>query len=626
MNPVTQPFSMMGAGMPEDADEQQLSSMLPSGMAMPLPQVQPPDINPGMAAGSGMLAALQGQAGNPYVQQQMQMQNQMFQAQAQQFKMLQQAQKMEIERRKEATRNAELPLKTAEMLDKINTPAASQIAAAERARYLKGVLKIDVDPRDLVAEKDLKEKDRDLIHSMLITMPPGSMDFSNIKAAFPNVPDRHLVAMKRALDDPMGRAAMGIKIDDPETMVLKLTAEKVTAFRKGNPQFDDDEIYAYAAEAFKTLTGQGNILRPGGRAIFTATDAEKTTMFPALLKYAQERKLQADIARKGQNLEQLAQRLADLTREGKGNSAEALMIRQQMNMVPGGIVPISAHGGQQAKGDLPLGPVTPQPAPAPVSGPLAPAVPGVTQPSGLPSPTGASKEPSISNDEAGGLGLPAYTSASDAKRIAQERGLVPKTAAQRQVIDNINASMAILDSIEKDLTGLSKIRSTKEMFTQAPGRFWDINLQNNPKANAAYTRMEGSLAKIARSLGEVGTLAEGDIDRARSLWPILTPKVQVGWPPVVMPDRDETVALKFKGLRELFTEIKNRTALPEGSKPFRGDVYQAITGGAQSTPQPQAGPLQAPAQQPPSDWRKKLKSSGFSDDEIEQYGKLKGLK
>jgi hypothetical protein len=81
--------------------------------------------------------------------------------------------------------------------------------------------------------------------------------------------------------------------------------------------------------------------------------------------------------------------------------------------------------------------------------------------------------------------------------------------------------------------------------------------QTNQDAVQFNSLAEGTLAPIIRALGEKGTLAEGDVKRARQLIPTL------GAGLTGLPDTPETARNKLKQLRDLMLDIETRAA---GSK------------------------------------------------------------
>ena len=147
--------------------------------------------------------------------------------------------------------------------------------------------------------------------------------------------------------------------------------------------------------------------------------------------------------------------------------------------------------------------------------------------------------------EAGALGVPYGTT------HGQATGAVSLTAAQRTKMDAQASVLALVDKLEKDigLSGATAPTDPVGRLWQTPYRLYEIYGQGNPKLAALHTRMEGTLALIVRSLGEVGTLTDQDIERARKLQPVLGP----------IPDTDAVIQEKISGLRDLVREVASRT-------------------------------------------------------------------
>lgn len=218
----------------------------------------------------------------------------------------------------------------------------------------------------------------------------------------------------------------------------------------------------------------------------------------------------------------------------------------------------------------------------------------------------------VSPEQAGAMGVAPGTPVEEAIRQNLALGGRAMTAQQRNQRDSALTATAVIESIEKDLVQLSKIPDWQSRFTEAPSRWLDVVLQRgDPRVSAAYSRIEGSLAKIIRALGEVGTLTEGDVQRARELWPVIVPsitttKVIGGFPfptGVQIPDTDAVVAQKFQGLRELLVDMANRTGLPLGQTPWKGtpeQLHEAITGGRSMPGQGGVIPSEKPTSTPPT--------------------------
>ena len=120
--------------------------------------------------------------------------------------------------------------------------------------------------------------------------------------------------------------------------------------------------------------------------------------------------------------------------------------------------------------------------------------------------------------ESGDFGVPYGTKASEV------RGLIPLETAQRKQLTTKASALSTLSEIQK---------ISDKVNTFGPG-FYGINrlieggklgigalTQENPDA-AQLLSQKGILATIIRGLGEVGTLATADVDRALALIPGLT--------------------------------------------------------------------------------------------------------
>ena len=157
-------------------------------------------------------------------------------------------------------------------------------------------------------------------------------------------------------------------------------------------------------------------------------------------------------------------------------------------------------------------------------------------------------EPQLGAEEAGAYGLPGGSPKSAAS------GRTPLTAAQRTKMDAQNASLAIIENIDRQIKEAMKAGTT---FPSGPlSRILGttraakgVYLQADPKLVRLHSQVGGTLALLVRSLGEVGTLSEGDIQRARNLMPTFAP----------VPDTAAVIQEKLDGLRELVQEVASRT-------------------------------------------------------------------
>ena len=174
----------------------------------------------------------------------------------------------------------------------------------------------------------------------------------------------------------------------------------------------------------------------------------------------------------------------------------------------------------------------------------------VQTPSSLLAPGGPPKplyERALSPEQAGELGVPSGTLPSEAK------GRLPLTAAQRTKTDAQSAVLGMVDQMEQSMARFQHPKTPLERVTKLPKRAFEVYGQADPALTAAHRQIEGTLALIVRSLGEVGTLTDKDIERARALQPTLVP----------IPDTEAVIREKLNGLRQLVREVVSRT----GSRP-----------------------------------------------------------
>ena len=95
-----------------------------------------------------------------------------------------------------------------------------------------------------------------------------------------------------------------------------------------------------------------------------------------------------------------------------------------------------------------------------------------------------------------------------------------------------------MDKIFKADTGiLDRLKQTGELN-------WQKYAQTNPDVTRFLALREGTLAPIIRAFGEKGTLNEGDIKRAYSMWPVIGP----------ISDSREVAQAKIAQLKELFNQ------------------------------------------------------------------------
>jgi hypothetical protein len=156
-------------------------------------------------------------------------------------------------------------------------------------------------------------------------------------------------------------------------------------------------------------------------------------------------------------------------------------------------------------------------------------------------------ERELSPEQAGALGVPSGTRPSEAT------GRMALTGAQRTKVDAQSAVLGMVDKMERDLSKFAHPPNPLGRLLGTPGRLMDVYGQADAPMAAFHKRVEGTLALIVRALGEVGTLTDKDLERARSLQPVVAP----------IPDTADVIREKIQGLRELVQEVASRT----GSRP-----------------------------------------------------------
>jgi hypothetical protein len=166
---------------------------------------------------------------------------------------------------------------------------------------------------------------------------------------------------------------------------------------------------------------------------------------------------------------------------------------------------------------------------------------------GGPQPALAFPEKPLSPADAGSLGVPYGTTKKGAY------GATPLSTAQRTKVDAQASVLAMIDNMEGDLKGISQPKTPMDRLVGIPKAVLGVKGQTDPKLAAFHSRIESTLALIVRALGEVGTLTDGDIQRARNLQPTVYP----------IPDTEAVVREKLDGLRKLVQEVAART----GSRP-----------------------------------------------------------
>ncbi|MFZ5989423.1 MAG: hypothetical protein ACOYWZ_20195 [Bacillota bacterium] len=112
---------------------------------------------------------------------------------------------------------------------------------------------------------------------------------------------------------------------------------------------------------------------------------------------------------------------------------------------------------------------------------------------------------------------------------------------------NYTAATALIDALEKKYKIVEKkmAKTWTERITKYPQIKAEILLQSDKDFTTTKSLTEATLSKLIRSLGEVGTLTDQDVDRARKSTPSPTDTIEV---------KD----LKIQDLRDLTKEIFER--------------------------------------------------------------------
>jgi hypothetical protein len=642
-----QPTSLLGSGfIEEEGDPQEQASILAPQGAMPLQAMsmmaQPPSApaSPMLAGLSGMLAARQGQAGNPYLaqhQQQQQISMQLGQNN-QMIKLMEMQQRRELAKQTAETKKNELLFKVSGDLLKNDNEAAQQKGAETYSLAAKKIYGINIPAGDLLAgQHAMKDKEREDVDQILLRqidklnqLPPGTPppppDFSEIVSIYPKMAGErgraYLTSRFEGLKNPVSRRAIFNKDIDIDPVAVRNEQESrlVTAWQKGNKAFADDKKYAIADTLFQLQTVNAQF--PQGRKLHTAgpLDGARLMQISAIADGVLQQQKEME---NGLNRSEVATKLAAMRSEIRAGTRreddpEYLRLKENYDLDVGPTV-VAPYGGLARPSSVltpvapPAGTVTPA-GTAPAAGPLAP------QPGGIQ----WVQKPTLSPEQAGQMGEVPGTPVDEAVDRAQREGNTTLTASQRAKLDTLKSTKVLLESVKKDIVGLNKIRDVTERFTGAPERYWAIQGQANPKAASAHSRIEGTLARLARSIGdEVGAMTEGDVERARKLWPVLTPGIRFGGPggmfPIPqIPDTDAVVEQKFKDLNELIDEIVTRTGKARtASPPFKGDIVEALTG-RPVKPQSPIAPKAGDRTITPEQYQRLRKN--YSDDEIRAKG------
>ena len=98
-----------------------------------------------------------------------------------------------------------------------------------------------------------------------------------------------------------------------------------------------------------------------------------------------------------------------------------------------------------------------------------------------------------------------------------------------------------IQKLRQDLGKIKQPAGWRERLKETPGRVLDVGLQRDPQLTAITNWIDGTLAPIVRSLGDVGALNEMDIQRAKKLMPNLYP----------IPDTEAVIISKLQNLEAL---------------------------------------------------------------------------
>jgi len=151
-------------------------------------------------------------------------------------------------------------------------------------------------------------------------------------------------------------------------------------------------------------------------------------------------------------------------------------------------------------------------------------------------------------------------------RQAREGGYIPVAVNKQNLQASAQGANAVLDRLNE---------LSNRIFTAGPGvtdrlllagqRGWEYASQSNPDVALFESLKRGTLAPIIRSMGEKGTLAEGDVKRAIDLLPKMFP----------VPDSREVALTKLSQIRNILSEATG--AKPVGKKIQPRSVPNVIT-------------------------------------------------
>jgi hypothetical protein len=118
-------------------------------------------------------------------------------------------------------------------------------------------------------------------------------------------------------------------------------------------------------------------------------------------------------------------------------------------------------------------------------------------------------------DEANKLGVEFGTTK------AQAKGILPLTTVQRESMASFDTARIIIDDIDQYSKKVNKAPGGAMGRLEQGSKLWGAYTQSDPDA-AMLQSKAGELARLARSMGEKGAMAEGDIARSAALVPGVT--------------------------------------------------------------------------------------------------------
>jgi len=197
-----------------------------SGMMLPPP---PAPANLGLAAGSGMLAGLQGRPNtNPYLTQHADQQDADYKRQQD---MLRMQERMQAQREKQS----EAVLTVADGLLQSDNPEARQSGAQTKAALYKSIYGFDTKPEYWTKRIELSGAERDRVDALL-SAGVSPQDISTVVPKLAQMPPGWLESEKRMLGNPGVRRALGLKSQEAlelegldESSKLKLAKDRVSA-------------------------------------------------------------------------------------------------------------------------------------------------------------------------------------------------------------------------------------------------------------------------------------------------------------------------------------------------------------------------------------------------------------